>query len=39
MSGWPSTVKEILPVLQLYCTFQEELTIEGDKNCHSQQET
>ena len=28
MSGWPSTIKEISPVLQLYWTFHEELTIE-----------
>ena len=28
MSGWPSTIKEIPPVLQPYWTFCEELTIE-----------
>ena len=28
MSGWPSTIKEIPPVLQPYSTFHEELTIE-----------
>ena len=28
MSGWPSTIKEIPPVLQPYWTFHEELTIE-----------
>ena len=28
MSGWPSTIKEIPPVLQPYWTFQEEFTIE-----------
>ena len=28
MSQWPSTIKEIPPVLQLYWTFHEELTIE-----------
>ena len=28
MSGWPSTIKEILHVLQPYWTFQEELAIE-----------
>ena len=28
MQGWPSTIKEIPPVLQLYWTFHEELTIE-----------
>ena len=28
MSGWPSTIKEIPPVLQAYWTFYEELTIE-----------
>ena len=28
MSGWPSTIKEIPPVLQPYWTFHKELTIE-----------
>ena len=28
MSGWPSTMKEIPQVLQLYWTFHDELTIE-----------
>ena len=28
MSGWPSTIKEIPPFMQLYWTFPEELTIE-----------
>ena len=28
MSGWPSTIKEIPPVLQPYWMFHEELTIE-----------
>ena len=28
MSGWPSTIKEIPPVLQPYWTFCKELTIE-----------
>ena len=28
MSGWPSTIKEILQVLHPYWTFHEELTIE-----------
>ena len=28
MTGWPSTIKEILQVLQPYWTFHEELTIE-----------
>ena len=28
MSGWPSTIKEILQVLHPYWTFREELTIE-----------
>ena len=28
MSGWPSTIKEIPPILQPYWTFREELTIE-----------
>ena len=28
MQGWPSTIKEIPPVLQPYWTFHEELTIE-----------
>ena len=27
--GWPSTIKEIPNVLQPYCTFREELMIEG----------
>ena len=30
MSGWPSTIKEILQVLHPYWTFHEELTIEDD---------
>ena len=28
MPGWPSTIKEIPPILQPYWTFHEELTIE-----------
>ena len=28
MQGWPSTIKEISPALQLFWTFHEELTIE-----------
>ena len=28
MQGWPSSIKQVTPVLQLYWTFREELTVE-----------
>ena len=28
MQGWPSSIKQVPPVLQLYWTFREELTVE-----------
>ena len=28
MQGWPSSIKQVTPVLQQYWTFREELTVE-----------